>query len=628
MPDVGGPGPLSPERDPASPSYAFSPERESLREISPDSITTPGIIPPLPGFIAFFTGANGVLGRESFYVSALRHRCSLAGRAVSPVELAVLSRYTRNIQYGTEWFGFLGIVAMTVQGYRSQKWPLEEFWKNVFGVGSNKPPPSGFVMPHGWGQDAGSAPASSSTGSANHHPSPTSTSSPPPTLSPKPNTPTLEGRPFASRMLVQVATSGAAPAILLKLEAQMKEAASAYPEDQRNGLIYKTYKRLYDRIFMLNRRLERVGKLATQGFIAKLKEDAVRYEELAKRGEKGTAFYVNGAKEARSLLKEIEEIEAKKAANAASAPAPAATGSTATEAKPEAKPEAKFEAKTEAKPEAKFTGQQSNFRPPIRELPRENSNFFLMKDALRMATWGYMGKLFFGSLGIAYMTMRSRSYEQKDERLQEYNYDRMQYARAKIQNAADQRASVPVPSRPSYPPPSSQESSGGRSETDDSRFQEEDTQSLGGLQTEALDWSGIQREDEPTGVPAAGRVPPSGPQESAWERAKRARDGPRQPAMEEDRWAPQVQQDRAPSTPDMDSLSTWEKIRQRGSEGYSGQKRVPGEARDSDKSGDSSFSSKSAFRQDNEGPKTKEDLQREFDAQLEKERQGEADSWK
>ncbi|KAK6524497.1 hypothetical protein TWF281_011404 [Arthrobotrys megalospora] len=252
-----------------------------------------------------------------------------------------------------------------------------------------------------------------------------------------------------------------------------------------------------------------------------------------------------------------------------------------------------------------------------------------IRNAFRAGAWAFFGKYVIGTIGLMWLTSGSRQKEIADERLQEYNYDRMEYAKVRMKEAATRRG-LPVP--PSQPQrqeaPGSDEDQGASRRPE--RFEPVDTQSLGGVQSESIDWGDLLKDD----APAAQRqmsndpaLPPIRPGESAWDRARRAREGPQGPAMEEDRWAPQAQQDTAARTDDMANMSRWEKIRQQASEGYAGERRVPGEARDGGESS-GSFGGFGRKQRGQDRQKTKEELQREFDAQVDKERNFEEGGWK
>ncbi|KAK6331669.1 hypothetical protein TWF718_002215 [Orbilia javanica] len=248
--------------------------------------------------------------------------------------------------------------------------------------------------------------------------------------------------------------------------------------------------------------------------------------------------------------------------------------------------------------------------------------------AVRAGTWAFFGKYVVGTLGLIWLTSGSRRKEIADERLQEYNYDRMEYAKLRMKEAAARRGLPGPPPQTQQEPRYGDDSESGSRQPE--RFEPVDSQSLGGVQSESIDWGDLVKDDTPvitrqqtnTSV-----LPPGKPGESAWDRARRAREGPQGPAMEEDRWAPQGQQDTAPKTDDMANMSRWERIRQQASEGYGSERRIPGESRDG---GDSagSFGGFGRKQQGQDRQKTREELQKEFDAQVEKDRRGEEGSWK
>ncbi|KAK6497622.1 hypothetical protein TWF481_012027 [Arthrobotrys musiformis] len=305
----------------------------------------------------------------------------------------------------------------------------------------------------------------------------------------------------------------------------------------------------------------------------------------------------------------------------------------AQEAKAEAEAEAQIErSKAEAARSAAFKPHGA----PRVELPPGAIVFQFnpiksIKNAIRVGTWAFFGKYVVGTIGLIWLTSGSRKKEIVDERLQEYNYDRMEYAKLRMKEAASRRG-LPVP--PSQQQQQEQEphpgDEGGAGSRQPQRFEPVDGQSLGGVQSESIDWGDFVKDDTPALSRQSGNdsaLPPIRPGESAWDRARRAREGPQGPAMEEDRWAPQVQQDTAVKTDDMANMSRWERIRQQASEGYGGERRLPGEARDG---GDntSSFGGFGRRQQGQDRQKTKEELQREFDAQVDKERRGEEGPWK
>ncbi|KAK6506443.1 hypothetical protein TWF506_011353 [Arthrobotrys conoides] len=677
---------LPASKDPASPHYLYHPEHERLSSIVPSEITSPSIIPALPSFIAYWTGMHGIYdvpGRDSVSVLAMRRRAETLPRPFTQTEHAILSRYSKNLQNGSEYIGLLGLVGGAYQATRTEFWPMEESVRTMLGTIDTKEsaPPSGFVYPNGWGQKEGNGAAGASSSSSTVDPKTgsaptTATIGSPTNIPPRTGHFRVRGPPMPRIDITKVSAeylSGprVAPTpplmnyslvsawyrwfYMLQMPPQgvvnfttwqIKRLAKVPPERRDNN-----YRRVYE---MTEWCIFRSRELALLRDIARRKMKINMDKRRARVNE-----YTNpmAQDEILSLAKEFEEFD-KKMAGAREAWVKR-TGAIAQEIEAavvarralEETPTNWFGIKKEFKKviedvkeeeeadkkkrveAGRAAGSQGNGEVPRKAVTIRVDAFKTVKEALRVGTWAFFGKYVVGTLGLIWLTSRTRGKEMADERLQEFNYDRMEYAKLKIKEAAAKRR-LPVPP-PSQPPPQqhgdpTHGDEGGSGARRPERFESVDNQSLGGIQSESIDWGDFVKDDTPAVARQQSNnsvLPPLRPGESAWDRARRAREGPQGPAMEEDRWAPQEQQDKAPKTDDMANMSRWERIRQQASEGYGGERRVPGENRDGgDSSG--SFGGFGGRQQGQDRQKTKEELQREFDAQVEKDRRGEEGSWK
>ncbi|KAK6338053.1 hypothetical protein TWF696_001524 [Orbilia brochopaga] len=589
---------VPPEQDPTSPHYAFAPEHPRLADIIPSSITTPSLIPQLPAAIAFFTGISGAAGREFFYTQAMRSRAENAGRPMTPVEAAVLSRYTRNILTGTEWIGLGGIMASTYWGYVSGRWPLESFWKNVLGGGggstANPTFSPGYRPPQDTPMNTGMYVAPSRA----------------------------VAEEFSKTVNESISTlrrTGDAGEGLTKLLAISEAMIDNIPENKRKGWMYRLfvwrYKMLnyWDKRNCDNINQELAARRPPEGSTPQELKPRIPYAELPREERLKLLEKYNP-----TVYKAFEEIKAKKISGQAPSipemPPPPPPPPPHADAHPPPPPSPPGTTAEPTRP-----GEQQSQGPKVRVIRVTVNPFQSMRETLRLATWAFLGKYMFTTLGVMYMTLRSRTLEEKDERLQEFNYDRQAYAKRRLEEEMAKSGRrmpptrMPTPSRPLPPPPS-----GGDGDVSDGQYQV-DSQSLGGLQTETVDWGDLGPQQQEPVVPAS----PPPPTESAWARARRGQQSPPLPAMEEDQWAPRSQ-DSTPGEADAGSVSTWERIRQQASEGYGREKRFPGESRNAEEvytENRPGASAKDARQQ------TREQAQKEFDAQLEKERRGEPDSW-
>ncbi|EPS40218.1 hypothetical protein H072_6016 [Dactylellina haptotyla CBS 200.50] len=636
---------VPPERDPTSPRYVFAPEHPRLAEVYISSITTPGIWPQLPAFIGYFASVGGLQGRERFLPSAMRTRAAAVPRQLTPVEAAVISRYMENVRNAGEWFGLIGIIGFTMQGYRSGKWPFAGFWKTISTpTAPGQPPPSGLVYPIGVGQPPEASPEakpstetkpSTEPNKATWSHSDRSESAENRKIIPKGGPPRSGPLSFIPAVTRWLLTTEPPPSFMLKIEDKARQKVLSTPESEHGSFRYQKRLEWYNQMSSANKDVVRFWSHQREDMIKELREDLKRIEEPGNIRSEGQDRPQKTLQELKTLLGDLETYEAQRAEAVEAAAAASAEKSAAAEASSaaaKAASEAKPEAKPEPRPQPHFQQEQARpgTHPKLNEIPEfKNAKVYTinlgplqaLKETLRLALWGITGKYLVTTAGMMYLLSQSRKKELADERLQEYQYDRMEYAKSKVQNEGRRAPSNMPPPAPRPREPREPESPTAR---EDTRFQDNDQQSLGGLQPEIIDWGDIGREEAPALAPIQ-RAPQYQRNESAWDRARRERDGPQGPAMEEDRWAPQAQQDRAATTTDMNTLSTWERIRQQSSEGSSAEKRVPGESRDtSTPTGESAWAKYGRGQDDSN--KSKEQQQKEFDAQLEKERRG--DGWK
>ncbi|KAF3193734.1 hypothetical protein TWF225_009280 [Orbilia oligospora] len=691
---------LPASKDPASPHYLYHPEHERLSSMVPSAITSPYIIPALPGFIAYWTGINtmyGVQGRDSVYVIAMRRRAELLPRPFTQTEHAILGRYSQNMQNGSEYFGLMGLVGGALHAVRTEYWPMEKSVRTMLGATgtAESAPPSGFIYPNGWGQNeggtsaAGAASAATSTTNPTAGSASTAANSAESTIIPPrsgryppidPPMPRIDVTKISEDYLRGPRVTPPPPLMnyswgtalqrwfyMLQMPPhpmvnftmwQLTRLRNA-PPHQRDTDKYKQFYELVERFILWSRD----WALLRDRSRLKMKSDFDK--ERARAHE-----YTNpmAQKEIMTLGKELDEFD-KKMAEARKAWAERTAAAGEIEAAiiarrpldPNAKPAplprnwAETEEYQKALKEAKELDRaamkermESARSPSLQdngEAPRKTTatattrsgNFKMIKDAFRVGTWAFFGKYVVGTIGLIWLTSRSRQMEVADERLQEFNYDRTEYAKLRMKETAARRG-LPVPPPAPLPQQHGEPTHGEPTHGDEGesgtrrpdRFESVDNQSLGGVQSESIDWGDFVKDDTPVVARQQSndsRLPPLRPGESAWDRARRAREGPQGPAMEEDRWAPQGQQDTAPKTDDMANMSRWERIRQQSSEGYGSERRVPGENRDGG-DGSGSFSGFGRRQQGQDRQKTKEELQREFDAQVEKERRGEEGSWK
>lgn len=630
----------------------------------------------------------GVHGRDSVYIVAMRRRAELLPRPFTQTEHAVLARYSQNMQNGAEYFGLLGLVGGAYWGTRTEFWPMEKTFRTMFGLkgGATGPgeavPPSGFVYPNGWGQKEGggstgpagagstpnptagststTAPKVANTGASPvipPHSNSWGSSNPPlsrfdvtkitadylrgPRIKPMEPTFNYSWAPMLQRWLYMLQLP---PQYIVNFTMWQIRRIGATPPEQRGT---ESYKQKYDIAEWTVRwvrswglRIDETRENTKKGMdtqLARARANDIggleeiealvkEYEEFDKRMAEARKTWVGKTS---ALEGEIEaELVARRAAARASArptARPPASGK-ATGSWGETKEEFKIrldEAENEVRAKEKMRHEVPRNAIIIRINPLKS-----IKDAIRAGTWAFFGKYVIGTIGLMWLTSGSRRKEIADERLQEYNYDRMEYAKLRMKEAVARRG-LPIP--PTAPPQQPHHDDGGESGSrQPERFKSVDNQSLGGVQSESIDWGDLVKDDTPVIARQQSKdstLPPIRPGESAWDRARRAMEGPQGPAMEEDRWAPQGQQDTAPKTDDMASMSRWEKIRQQASEGYASERRVPGENRDGG-DGPGSFGGFGRRQQGQDKQKTKEELQREFDAQVEKERRGEEGAWK
>ncbi|KAK6345925.1 hypothetical protein TWF730_010265 [Orbilia blumenaviensis] len=682
---------LPPSKDPASPHYIYHPEHERLSSLSPSVITTPPLTPALPAFIAYWTGMYnmyGVRGRDSVYIVAMRRRAEIIPRPFTQAEHAILGRYSQNMQNGAEYFGLLGLAGGIYWSTRTEFWPMEKSFRTMFGMkGGAAPaeqfPPSGFVYPNGWGQKEGGGGGNAGSGAGVGAGSGTGapTGVPPESAAAEGTTNNASGRPtriqlekitpeamrgpqiepvkatfnysLSSRIQRWLYMAQCPPQLMINQIMKQKSRLDGVDPNSRDTARYKIMRDRIERMASGFQDFEKspFNRIEIRKDVA---EELKKVKELPAELE---AVQLR-VKELESLLKEFDEFdrrltEARKTwtggAAGTAGEAAASASSAASEAAANAARKAEFaEELAKAEAEARATLSQkapessSHSSGPSRPgAPGTGPPQFIrvyhfnpvrnLKDFIRAGVWGFFGKYTVGTLGLIWLTSRSRQKEIADERLQEYNYDRMEYAKVRMKETMSRRG-LPIPQQPQpQPEPRDSDDGGsGSSSRQPERFEPVDTQSLGGLQSEGIDWGDYVKDD----APAAARkqengpvMPPLRPGESSWDRARRAREGPQGPAMEEDRWAPQAQQDTAVKTDDMANMSTWERIRQQASEGYGGERRVPGENRDGGE-GNTSFGGFGRRQQGQDRQKTREELQKEFDAQVEKDRRGEDGAWK
>ncbi|EWC47920.1 hypothetical protein DRE_02802 [Drechslerella stenobrocha 248] len=575
---------LPPEKDPTSPNYVFAPEHPRLENISPASITTPTLTPRLPVVIGGFTGPVGP--NDVFFIRAMRARGQSIGRPFTPVELAVLSRYTRNIQTGVEWVGLFGMAASAYWGFRSGLWPFEGMWRQAFGNKSAQPQSQGPIQPMGPGNN------------------PVSASSTEPSAPIKPfsraefNAMKEEIKTELKSELWRTFKSNDVPGEVRRVLVLHQAYLDTFPEHRRRGISYRLNIGFYNIMDRFDKQICDNENAVQQAIrrqqptyepIIKIPISELSVEEQRKIMEKCFPATYRGAERMREVRAKIAELSS----NQSGTPQP--PGSQGEAERP----------KVGARPGASGVSSLS------------------WREAFRLGTWAYVGKHLFVIFGVGVLAMRSRRLEEKDEQLQEFNHDRKNYARARFeeemsrsrQRLPDQTGMPPhLPPR-SAPPPTSQypPTRGGGSTQD-----QDDSQSLGGLQPEAIDWGDFGKQEEATDAPSV-RPPP--PTESAWVRARRGEQS-QQPTMEQDQWAPRSQ-DPVPSAANTDNISAWDRIRQQASEGYGGERRMSGETKDA---GDRYAGPRDA-RGKEPKQKSREQAQKDFDAQLEKERRGEPDSW-
>ncbi|KAJ6258746.1 hypothetical protein Dda_6799 [Drechslerella dactyloides] len=611
---------VPPEQDPTSPRYTFAPEHPRLADITPGSITTPALMTQLPAPIAFFTGLSGVAGREFFFTQAMRSRAENAGRPMTPVEAAVLSRYTRNILTGTEWIGLGGIIASTYWGYLSGRWPLESFWRNVLGGG---------------GSNANSAPSPGSAVTQDAVSSLARYGAPSATLG-------EEISKTFKESFSKMAKTGEAGEELTKLLAITEAMVDNLPEHKRTGFGYRMFLWRYKLLNYVDRKN---CDLINEHIAARHGSRGPQQEGNAPQELKPRIPYAELPREERLKLLEkynptiynaFEQIKAARLSGqahtdvrappaAAMPPRPEVHAPPPPEAQPPPHhPDARPAPPPPPPPpgsaaEPSRPGEPHPQNPKVRVITLTVNPFTGMRDALRLGTWAFLGKYMFTTMGVMYMTLRSRNLEEKDERLQEFNYDRQAYAKRRLQEEMAKSGRKLPPSRTPMPPRPLPTPAQHPADSDSDDQYQLDSQSLGGVQTETIDWGDLGPQPEAVGKPDS----PAPPTESAWARARRGQQPSPLPAMEEDQWAPRSQ-DSTPPEAEGGSVSTWERIRQQASEGYGGEKKFPGESR----AGEDAYTGSGPGAGAQEAKQqTKEQAQREFDAQLEKERRGESGSW-
>ncbi|KAF3912323.1 hypothetical protein AA313_de0205360 [Arthrobotrys entomopaga] len=629
---------MGPAKDPTSPYYIYHPEHPRLADTVPSSITTPRISPQLPYAVAFLTGFHN---RTQFMKMAMAARGEPAlGRPLTPVEAAVLTRYTQVIRNGGEWAGILGMVTATAMGMRTDLWPMEGMIRSSLGMQPREsgwspapsetatpppPPPSTTSSSSATSSSSSSSTTASSSGAAAAEASSSSEAAAAEA--------SASQKPKWSFQTWTMSTIAEDPRLgseafkrILDKKAQLYQKLASYPPEHRGERGYRMSWTAFKINLSMERDLMRAQLVAQEKLVAQAKEALKEGEALAAAAGSEKEFPSDKGKSLMKQVKKLEVIrdETKMLIEEASA-ALAAMESRAEIKAPEVINPA------EAKPSEASPFSRS--QPRIPQPPPKGSPFVEWSVGagespwsrragggfIRILTWAWLGKYIGSTLGLMFFVSRSRRLEAQDERLQEYNYDRMEYARYRAQQlerSMPKPASQPVPiERPKTP------EGGARARAkEDTRFQEADTQSLGGLQDEAIDWGDFKLDESPATAPAQ-RVPLPRPGESSWDRARREQDGPQQPAMHEDSWAPREQQDRAVSN-DSSSSSTWDRIREQASEAYGGGKRIPGESRVNETPTGESAWSRVGQQGKSESPKSREELQREFDSELEKEWRG------
>ncbi|KAK6540351.1 hypothetical protein TWF694_009153 [Orbilia ellipsospora] len=606
-----------PTKDPTSPYYIFHPEHPRLADTIPSSITTPKIGPQLPYPIAYVTGFDN---RRNFMSLAMAARGEPAlGRPLTPVEAAVLTRYTQIMRNGGEWAGFLGLVSAAAIGMRTDSWPMEGIIRSALGMRPRNSEGSSL-------SSNSTASSSSATATAN------AASSGSEAVAAAETTATQKPKwTFQAWAMKQTADDPQmgpkAFQEIMKKKGELYRQLVAYPPERRADMEYRMLWSSYKHNLSLERDFTRAQLDMQEKVLAQARE-ALKLSETMSTVEtekdavldKSLAKHVEKLKVVRDETKVwVEEVSAAVAA---------------MEARQEIKPVEVNPSEikpveinpSEIKPSEIKPRQQPRLPPPPPPATRLTQFFsgdsagtgrlYGVRDIFRVLTWAWVGKYIGSTVGLIFIISRSRRLEAEDERLQEYQYDRKEYAKQKAQH---RETTLPKPAAQPTPIERPKSSDGGRGGgREDTRYQETDTQSLGGLQAESIDWGDFKTDEAPA---PAQRVPSPRPGESSWERARREREGPQQPAMHEDSWAPQEQQDRAVSTA-AGSSSTWERIREQASEAYGGGKRIPGESRvDETPTGESAWS-RLGQQAKPETPKSREELQREFDAELDKEWKG------
>ncbi|KAF3936128.1 hypothetical protein ABW19_dt0200422 [Dactylella cylindrospora] len=560
-------GGLPPEKDPTSPHYVFHPEHERLSGISLDSITTPSLTPRLPAPIAYMTGLSGPFGRETFFMSAMRRRCELLGRPMTPVEMAVLGRYTTNMQTGTEWAGFFGMTGCAVRGWVTGLWPLENLWREALGIkkpGTGESPSDRIDPKSGVGGNGTASPGGRGAAQTQELGS--------------------KGRlGFLGKTLAGDFSSPFSREGMRNMVDSMTSKLESIPEDQRETRQYKFLLKVRDSAKAQLEESERLMGLRRKEMIQDL-ESRLEYMKSMKEQYR----HEFAEKEMERMLEDLKKQEdvVGKVREAAEASGKAFE-KTAADAPKEA---------------------------PVRRVvvAAEQDSLAGLRTALRLGCWAVLGKYVFTALGITFLSMRSRGLEQRDERLQEYHHDKIQYARTILKEQMERARQPPDPTRqtgrgfPRQPLPPQRGSAGDTTPADDA-------QSLGGAQSETIFWGDLDNDDSESSVDATSK--PSQTGESVWARARKEREEDQSPA-ERDRFS--TPQSESTTINDTGNMSTWERIRQQTSSGFGlgGDKRVPGEPV---RPGESW----SIGNSDRERQLAKEQAQREFDEQLERERRGE-----